>query len=77
MSSPAAAPTDTPWPSWYPAWAAALARTAPEDTVVSRVFSGRAGRRALAPGAYRLTAVATADGLASPARTAGFTILRG
>jgi nitronate monooxygenase len=27
-----------------PAWAEALARTAPEDTVVSRVFSGRAGR---------------------------------
>src|SRR5205814_7272752 len=27
-----------------PAWAAALAGTAPEDTVVSRVFSGRAGR---------------------------------
>src|SRR5205085_10965796 len=28
----------------HPAWADALARTAPEDTVVSRVFSGRAGR---------------------------------
>jgi nitronate monooxygenase len=28
----------------HPAWAAALARTAPEDTVVSRVFTGRAGR---------------------------------
>jgi len=27
-----------------PAWAAALAHTAPEDTMVSRVFSGRAGR---------------------------------
>jgi nitronate monooxygenase len=27
-----------------PAWADALARTAPEETVVSRVFSGRAGR---------------------------------
>ena len=27
-----------------PAWANALAKTAPEDTVVSRVFSGRAGR---------------------------------
>jgi nitronate monooxygenase len=27
-----------------PAWADALARTAPEDTVVSRTFSGRAGR---------------------------------
>jgi nitronate monooxygenase len=28
----------------HPAWAEALARTAPEDTLVSRVFSGRAGR---------------------------------
>jgi len=28
----------------HSAWADALARTAPEDTVVSRVFSGRAGR---------------------------------
>jgi nitronate monooxygenase len=28
----------------HPVWAEALARTAPEDTVVSRAFSGRAGR---------------------------------
>ncbi|MGH8208568.1 MAG: NAD(P)H-dependent flavin oxidoreductase, partial [Steroidobacteraceae bacterium] len=28
----------------HPAWADALARTAPEDTIVSRAFSGRAGR---------------------------------
>jgi nitronate monooxygenase len=28
----------------HPAWAEALARAAPEDTVVSRTFSGRAGR---------------------------------
>jgi nitronate monooxygenase len=28
----------------HPAWADALARTLPEDTMVSRVFSGRAGR---------------------------------
>jgi nitronate monooxygenase len=28
----------------HPAWADALARTAPEQTIVSRVFSGRAGR---------------------------------
>ncbi len=28
----------------HPAWAAALADTAPEDTIVARVFSGRAGR---------------------------------
>lgn len=28
----------------HPAWADGIARTAPEDTVVSRVFSGRAGR---------------------------------
>ena len=30
-----------------PAWAQALAKAAPEDTVVSRVFSGRAGRSLL------------------------------
>jgi nitronate monooxygenase len=28
----------------HPAWADALGRTAPEDTMISRVFSGRAGR---------------------------------
>lgn len=28
----------------HPAWADALAATAPEDTMISRVFSGRAGR---------------------------------
>jgi nitronate monooxygenase len=28
----------------HPSWADALERTAPEDTIVSRVFSGRAGR---------------------------------
>jgi nitronate monooxygenase len=28
----------------HPAWAKALAGAAPEDTVISRVFSGRAGR---------------------------------
>jgi nitronate monooxygenase len=28
----------------HPAWADALARTAPENTIVSRAFSGRAGR---------------------------------
>jgi nitronate monooxygenase len=28
----------------HPAWADALGRTAPEDTILSRVFSGRAGR---------------------------------
>ncbi len=28
----------------HPAWADALARAAPEDTIVSRAFSGRAGR---------------------------------
>ena len=34
----------TPEAQLHPAWAAALARTAPEQTVVSRAFSGRAGR---------------------------------
>jgi nitronate monooxygenase len=31
----------------HPAWANALARAAPEDTLISRVFSGRAGRSLL------------------------------
>jgi nitronate monooxygenase len=34
----------TPEAKLHSAWADALARTAPEDTMVSRVFSGRAGR---------------------------------
>jgi nitronate monooxygenase len=34
----------TPEAQIHPAWAQALAGVAPEDTVVSRVFSGRAGR---------------------------------
>lgn len=46
-----------------PAWAAALATAAPEDTVVSRVFSGRAGR-SLANAYVR---AATAPAAPSPA----------
>lgn len=34
----------TPEAKLHPAWADALARTAPEQTMVSRVFSGRPGR---------------------------------
>ncbi|NJR80301.1 NAD(P)H-dependent flavin oxidoreductase [Sphingomonas corticis] len=34
----------TPEARIHPAWADAIARTAPEDTAVSRVFSGRPGR---------------------------------
>jgi nitronate monooxygenase len=41
-----------------PAWASALAQTAPEDTMVSRVFSGRAGRSI----ATDYVHAATADG---------------
>jgi nitronate monooxygenase len=47
----------------HPAWAAALTTAAPEDTVVSRVFSGRAGR-SLATDYVR---AATAPGAPSPA----------
>jgi nitronate monooxygenase len=46
-----------------PAWAKALAATLPEDTVVSRVFSGRAGR-SLATAYVR---AATAPGAPKPA----------
>ena len=34
----------TPEAKIHPAWASALAATAPEDTIVTRAFSGRAGR---------------------------------
>lgn len=47
----------------HPAWAAALAASAPEDTIVSRVFSGRAGRSVST--AY--VRAATAEGAPSPA----------
>lgn len=46
-----------------PAWADALARAAPEDTVVSRVFSGRAGRSI----ANAYVRAATAAGAPAPA----------
>lgn len=47
----------------HPAWADALVRTAPEDTVVSRVFSGRAGRSV----ATKYTRAATAEDAPAPA----------
>ena len=46
-----------------PAWAEAIGRTAPEDTVLSRVFSGRAGRSVST--AY--VRAATAEGALKPA----------
>jgi nitronate monooxygenase len=53
----------TPEAQIHPAWAQALANVAPEDTVVSRVFSGRAGR-SLATDYVR---AATAQGVPLPA----------
>jgi nitronate monooxygenase len=47
----------------HPAWAAALAETAPEGTMVSRAFSGRAGRSI----ATDYVRAATADSAPSPA----------
>jgi len=47
----------------HPAWADALSRTAPEDTVVSRVFSGRAGRAI----ATKYVLAAIADNAPTPA----------
>jgi nitronate monooxygenase len=60
----------------HPAWANALAGTAPEDTVVSRVFSGRAGRSiatnfvraALAPDAPLPAPYPVQRGLTAPMR---------
>jgi hypothetical protein len=39
-------------------------------------FSGRLGRRALAPGSYRVTFVATAGGKTGPAKSLRFKIVR-
>src|SRR5206468_501169 len=47
----------------HPAWAGALAHTLPEDTRVSRVFSGRAGRSI----ATRYVLAATAPDAPAPA----------
>lgn len=63
----------------HPAWAAALADTAPEDTVVSRVFSGRPGRSvatryvvaATAPDAPEPAPYPVQRGLTAPMRAAG------
>jgi nitronate monooxygenase len=63
----------------HPAWASALAETAPEGTRVSRVFSGRAGRSiatdyvraATAPGAPPPAPYPVQRGLAAPMRESG------
>jgi nitronate monooxygenase len=52
-----------PEASTHPAWAAALAVTPPEATMVSRVFSGRAGRSI----ATDYARAATAPGAPAPA----------
>jgi len=62
----------------HPAWADALARTEPEETMVSRVFSGRAGRAianryvraATAPDAPRPAPYPVQRGLTTPMRSA-------
>jgi nitronate monooxygenase len=62
----------------HPAWAAALAEAAPEDTVVSRVFSGRPGRSlatayvraATAPDAPAPAPYPVQRGLTAPMRAA-------
>jgi len=63
----------------HPAWAEALSRTAPEDTMVSRVFSGRPGRSiatayvraATAPEAPQPAPYPIQRGLAAAMRRAG------
>jgi nitronate monooxygenase len=62
----------------HPAWAAAIGRTRPEDTAVSRAFSGRAGRSiatdyvlaALAPDAPAPAPYPVQRGLTAPMREA-------
>ena len=66
----------------HPAWAAALARTDPEDTQVSRVFSGRAGRSLTTAFVRAATAADAPDiapypvqrGLTAPMRSAALRI---
>jgi nitronate monooxygenase len=61
----------------HPAWAEALGKTAPEQTIVSRVFSGRAGRSiatdyvraATAPDAPHPAPYPVQRGLTAPMRT--------
>jgi nitronate monooxygenase len=63
----------------HPAWADALGKTTPEDTVISRVFSGRAGRSiatdyvraATAPDAPRPAAYPVQRGLTAAMRNDG------
>jgi nitronate monooxygenase len=63
----------------HPAWADALARTAPEQTVVSRAFSGRAGRSiatkyvraAMADDAPKIAPYPVQRGLTAAMRAAG------
>jgi nitronate monooxygenase len=63
----------------HPAWADALSNTAPEETIVSRVFSGRAGRSiatdyvraATAPDAPRPAPYPVQRGLTAAMRNAG------
>jgi nitronate monooxygenase len=62
----------------HPAWADAMAHTAPEDTLLSRVFSGRAGRSiatdyalaAVAPGAPAPAPYPVQRALTAPMRQA-------
>lgn len=64
-----------------PPWADALGKAAPEDTVVSRVFTGRAGRSlatdyvmaAISPDAPRPAPYPVQRGLTAPMRNAGHT----
>jgi nitronate monooxygenase len=68
-----------PEASIHPAWADALGRTAPEETIISRVFSGRAGRSiatdyvlaATAPDAPAPAPYPVQRGLTAAMRTAG------
>ena len=63
----------------HPAWAEALGKAAPEDTVLSRVFSGRAGRSlatdyvlaAISPDAPHPAPYPVQRGLTAPMRGAG------
>lgn len=69
----------TPEAKLHPAWAEALSHTDPEDTIVTRAFSGRAGRSlatkyaraAMADDAPRPAPYPVQRGLTAPMRQAG------
>jgi nitronate monooxygenase len=60
----------------HPAWADALGRAAPEDTMISRVFSGRAGRSLATEYARAATAKSAPEPAPSPVQRGLSSLMR-